>query len=88
MDLDGLGRLLHPLQPPPGALANALQNILARMQAPRARELGRAAGGEDWDLWVLALAATRIDGGAGGQSDGNVASGDGECARRHPFAVI
>ena len=36
----------------------------------------------------LALAAIRLDGLEGGQSDGDVALGDGECARRRPFAGI
>ena len=43
-------------------------------------------GGGDWG--GLALAAMGLDGLEGGRSDGDVALGDGECARRHPFTGI
>ena len=53
------------------------------VEQPRA---GAAHGGGDWG--GLALVAMRLNGGAGGRSDGNVASRDGECARRRPLAGI
>ena len=39
MDLDDLGRLLHPLPPPAGAHPDLLQNVQVRMRAPLGRRV-------------------------------------------------